>query len=146
MGKSCKQVLFEIQKRIAEEKGETFPYSTYEEMDAGFALKRQEWATYAAQEHKWLEDDINDEVFYNFTDPSNNRFYTLHLHHGTSSEFWSAELTHEDETSHNLNTLLHGCYEYVDLPYLKIDIIRCLEVLFPHVTGWNDEFMKLGKR
>lgn len=39
MGKSCKQVLFEIQKRIAEEKGETFPYSTYEEMNAGFALR-----------------------------------------------------------------------------------------------------------
>lgn len=147
MSKTRKQALFEIQKRIAEAKGEPFPYSSYEEMEAGFALKHQEWIEYASQEHKWLEDDINDEIFYNFTDPVNTRFYTLHLHHGTYSEFWSADLSYCDETDHSqsLVPLLHGCYEYEDLPYLKIDLIRCLEVLFPAVSGWNDEFKKHGK-
>lgn len=113
-------------------------------MDAGFAFKRQEWATYATPEDKWLIDVIIDEGFYNFTYPVYNRFYTLHLHHGSSSEFWSANLTHNDEAPNSLSLtpLLHGYYEYEALPYLKTDIIRCLEVLFPKVSGWNDEFLR----
>ena len=87
---------------------------------------------------------IIDEGFYNFTYPVYNRFYTLHLHHGSSSEFWSANLTHNDEAPNSLSLtpLLHGYYEYEALPYLKTDIIRCLEVLFPKVSGWNDEFLR----
>lgn len=113
-------------------------------MEAAFVIKRQEWIKYASQEHKWLENDINDEVFYNFTDPLSNRFYTLHLRHGTYSEFWSAYLSYDDDINHeqSLTPLLHECYEYEDLPHLKIDIIRCIEVLFPSVSGWNDEFLK----
>lgn len=149
MTKSRKEAIFKLQKRIAEAKGETFPYSNYDEWNADSECRRREWLAYANQKHKWLEAGLfNDEIFYNFFDPETSREYTAHLHHDTCAEFWSVSLTYEDgddEHEQWITKLLHGYYEYEDLLYLKIDLIRCLEVMFPAVTGWNDEFLKHGK-
>lgn len=146
---SRKEAIFKLQKRIAEAKGEVFPYSNYDEWDADSERRREKWLAYATQQHKWLKAGVfNDEIFYNFFDPETSREYTAHLHHGTCAEFWSVSLTYEDgddEHEQWITKLLHGCYEYEDLPYLKIDLIRCLKVMFPAVTGWNDEFLKHGK-
>lgn len=145
MEETRKQSIFKWQKRLAEAKGEPFPYSDYDEWDADSENRRQKWLEYANQKHKWLEAGLfSDEIFYNFFDPESNHNYTVTLRQSSGAEYWSADLTCADNEDYCrvLTPLFHGTYDIDELPYLKIDLIRCLETLFPAVSGWNDEFLK----
>lgn len=139
-------MIFEVAKRQAKHDNLPFPYANMEEWMADEPLRRAEIERERNRLHYWLADypPSPDELSYKFRDPITDRQYCLNLHHGTTDQCWSVELSYDngepDGWNRWLNPDLYGCFSYEDLPALKADLIQLMKTMFTSVSGWNDDF------
>lgn len=143
---SRKDKIFEAMKECAERTNQPFPYNNFDEWLADAHLREEKMEEERNRLHYWLADypPSPDELTYKFRDPITDRLYCLNLHHGTTDQCWSIELSYDngerDGWHRWLNPDLYGCYSYEDLPSLKMDLIQIMKTMFPSVAGWNDDF------
>ncbi len=143
---SRRDKVFEAMKECAERTNQSFPYKNFDEWLAGAHLRDEQREREENRLHYWLADypPSPDELSYKFHDPITDRLYCLNLHHGTTDQCWSVELSYDngepDGWHRWLDPDLYGCYAYDDLIALKMDLIQMMKSAFPSVEGWNDDF------
>lgn len=136
-----KENVFKWQKKIAEVKGEPFPYKNYEEWKADAPKREEERKRYWSQKHVWLEDFFySNRAYYNFINPETGKEVGVEIYHGASDTCMEIGLINNDK-GNDLAPFLNGPYSYEEFSIAKIDIIKVLRKWFPSVTGWNDEFI-----
>lgn len=146
MNMTRQEMIFEVAQRQAKHDNLPFPYANMEEWMADEPLRRAEIERERNRLHYWLADypPSPDELSYKFRDPITDRQYCINLHHGTTDQCWSVELSYDngepDGWNRWLNPDLYVCYYYDDLPALKADLIQLMKTMFPSVSGWNDDF------
>ncbi len=143
---SSKESLFNNMKECARRNNQPFPYNSFEEWLADAKSREPEIERNQNKLHYWLADypPSPDNLTYRFHDPTSGRLYSLNLNHGSTDQCWSVELSYDNGEPDGwyqwLSPDLCGCYAYDDLPILKMDLIQMMQMKFPEVEGWNDDF------
>lgn len=139
------KVAFKYAKRHAEIDGSPFPYTNFDEWMADAPLREAERERIDNLRHYWNDNYFLscDEIIYKFDDPATDRLYYLTLRYGVCDQYWNVYLSYYEESTHEeIGRYLPplGCYEFDELPFLKVDLIQILSKMFPAVEGWNNDF------